>query len=158
MQINTKIQIVLDQHDIEAAITAAIYQKLPHLVGAELSIKLIAGRGESGHRAEIEAIQEANEAVTVAIEEGVAPSTEESEPPFAVEASAGDVADAEERTETQEPETVAPARPVFRRNGVEATADPEAKEPDDAAATTTPAAPAKAGGLFKTLKRPDNRQ
>ena len=145
MQINTKVQIVLDQQDIEAAITAAIIQKLPHLEGVQLSIKLVAGRGESGHRAEVEAIHESAEAVLPQIE-----TTKEDEPPFTPEVAAETAQEKEQ--EAVQASVESQQRPVFRRNGVVQEEEPTmAGDP-----AQQQAAPAK-GGLFKSLTRPDNR-
>lgn len=156
MQINTKIQIVMDQSDIEAAILAALYEKFPHLKGTELSIKLIGGRGDAGHRAEIEGVQEASEPVIpadtaprrcesdrqpeVAKDDGLirqTPQNDEDKPPFPEQASEP------EKEEAKEPEQ--PARGIFRRNGKEISEPSEAAE-----------AP-KGKGLFGALARPDNR-
>lgn len=148
MQINSKIQIIMDQHDIEAAITAAIIQKLPHLEGVQLSIKLVAGRGESGHRAEVEATHESAEAVLPT--GNTDDNAQDDKPPFVLE---------DEKCEQEVPEQEAiPAsvesqqRPVFRRNGaVQEEELTKAEEP-----ALQQAAPPK-GGLFKSLTRPDNR-
>ena len=153
MQINTKIQIVMDQSDIEAAILAALYEKFPHLKGTELSIKLIGGRGDAGHRAEIEGVQEASEPVVPAVS---APQRREPEPQpepvkddeQTVEANDDkppfpEQAKEEAKEEVKEPEQ--PARGIFRRNGKEVSEPSEAAE-----------AP-KGKGLFGALARPDNR-
>lgn len=153
MQINTKIQIIMDQSDIEAAILVALYEKFPHLKGTELSIKLIGGRGDAGHRAEVESVQEASGPVVPA---DPAPQRREPEPqpepvkddeqtvkanddkpPFPEQASEP------EKEEAKEPEQ--PARGIFRRNGKEVSEPSEAAE-----------AP-KGKGLFGALARPDNR-
>lgn len=144
MQINTKVQIVLDQQDIEAAISAAIISKLPHLEGVQLSIKLVAGRGESGHRAEVEAVHGTNESVLPQGE-----TLKEDEPPFTPEVAA-ETAQQEEKSEG--PETVEnQQRPVFRR--ISPAQEEETTKADESAQQETPTK----GGLFKTLTRPDNR-
>ena len=154
MQINTKIQIVMDQSDIEAAILAALYEKFPHLKGTELSIKLIGGRGDAGHRAEIEGVQEASEPVAQAVastqrreserqqepakdDEQTVQTNDDDKPPFPEQA------EEEAKEEVKEPEQ--PARGIFRRNGKEVSEPSEATE-----------AP-KGKGLFGALARPDNR-
>ena len=144
MQINTKVQIVLDQQDIEAAISAAIINKLPHLEGVQLSIKLVAGRGESGHRAEVEAVHGTNEAV---IPQGEV--SKEDEPPFTPEVA---VETAQEEGQEANPTSVEnQQRPVFRRTSP--AQEEEATKVDEPAQQDSPTS----GGLFKSLTRPDNR-
>ena len=162
MQINTKIQIVMDQSDIEAAILAALYEKFPHLKGTELSIKLIGGRGDAGHRAEIEGVQEASEPVVPVVpayanaqrrdserqqevpkDDGLirpTPENDEDKPPFPEQASEP------EKEEVKEPEQ--PARGIFRQK----------TKTDEAASSDAPSEEAPKGkGLFGALARPDNR-
>ena len=155
MQINTKIQIVMDQNDIEAAILAALYEKFPHLKGTELSIKLIGGRGDAGHRAEVEGVQEASEPVATTVaaphrrEAEVSkddvltcqtPENDEDKPPFPKQASEP------EKEEAKEPEQ--PARGIFRQKS----------KTDEAVSSDAPDEEAPKGkGLFGALARPDNR-
>ena len=144
MQINTKVQIVLDQQDIEAAISAAIISKLPHLEGVQLSIKLVAGRGESGHRAEVEAVHGTNEAVLPQSD-----TQKDDTPPFVPEA---DTDNAQQEEKSEDSEAVEnQQRPVFRR--ISPAQEGEATKVDEPAQQETPTK----GGLFKTLTRPDNR-
>jgi len=167
MQINTKVQIVMDQSAIEAAIVAALYQKLPHLAGTEFSIKLVAGRGDAGHRAEIEAIHAVDASLgIVAPEELVEPASpeevikeveakitdtkEEDEAPFAEAEPSAEVSDPAPQEEAVPPVEQQP-RPIFRANGPK-----EEAQPEPAAEEAPPAAPTP-GKLFGRLGRPANK-
>ena len=162
MQINTKIQIVMDQSDIEAAILAALYEKMPHLKGTDLSIKLIGGRGDAGHRAEIEGVQEATEAVTSA-DAAPARRVTDTTPAVEVITRTGDAEETNDDTApfpTEDADDKAPAaeeppqepRGIFRKSATPAATTTPAEE----AASGEPA-PVKSTGIFSKMTRPDNR-
>lgn len=173
MKVNTKINIRMDQADIEEAIQLYIVANLPHLVGVPLEIRMINGRAPEGIRAEIDALSEeapptveiiravkgepaqtekvektVEVVVTDAAPKEVPTSVDAEEPPFPTEkVEDGATQKADEETEQQaekaEPETT----PVAEQQRPIFGKKVQTEKAD---------APAKAGGIFGNLTRIKN--